>query len=884
MPIFAQYQPGGGIGSLEEELQLAREKSEIQIQTTSGGTLQVGFFTDPINANTGNPTQLKVSFINKQTSQIQPHIDYKISILQGGNVVFGIPITHTAEGAVSIPFTFQTAGTYQIIVDVEGILFQPIPPETATFTINVVGSSTQPMDSTFVTVTSSTSIISSGGQVTVTATVTDPTNFQNIPTGAVTWSDENVGGTFSQSSCILSENTCLVTYTAPYNVQNSITITANYVGDSTHNSSYSTYLLSSGPQSQTGAITVTTDKSSYEQGDSIVVSGTVSQVDSINPQTPVIIQTYDGNHEFIREDRVIPAYDGQYSVTLNPNALWQNTGVYTLKVKYDIPSTFSQTTFYFNSGISPSPAPISTQSISNEIDMVPGAGSSATAACVATNTCFSPNPMNIPPGTTVIWRNTDTVSHYVTSGHSYDNRTGTIFDSGNLIKPQGTYQFTFANPGTIQLLLYCPSMDDGQVNVGVASGITPIASNPQTAPTITVTTDGLSYNFGDTITISGSTMNYIDQPVTLIIKSPAGNIVSLAQVPLGSDRTYSTSIDANTPLWQASGTYTVVVQFGSNANMAQTTFQFTGQPSYQQYQYPQFQPNSPNEIDMVPGAGSSASAACVAAHNCFSPNSLYIAPGTTVTWRNTDAVSHYVTSGRSTDATTGTVFDSGNLIKPQGTYQFTFANPGTYNYFCTVHPWMTGQVIVGQSDMPMPTQSGSVFIPTQQDIQSISEAEQSQTIAAEVNVGAGQSTTRSIDNNVSVQTMQNSADSLNVNVSAPSQTGPKVIAFNLNTRTINVANLNNLGVMYDGKLIPPAANVDDVLHAKSTDNPSFAIIVTQSGVQILVLVPHFSTHTITIMNMSQIMTSTVPEFPFAAIVLIIATLSIVVVSRMRHSL
>ena len=230
------------------------------------------------------------------------------------------------------------------------------------------------------------------------------------------------------------------------------------------------------------------------------------------------------------------------------------------------------------------------------------------------------------------------------------------------------------------------------------------------------------------------------------------------------------------------------------------------------------------------------------------------------------------------------MFDSGNLIKPQGTYQFAFANPGTYNYFCTVHPWMTGQVIVGQSDMPIPTQSGSVFIQTQQDIQSISEAEQSQTIAAEVNVGAGQSTTRSIDNNVSVQTMQNSADSLNVNVSAPSQTGSKVIAFNLNTRTINVANLNNLGVMYDGKLIPPAANVDDVLHAKSTDNPSFAIIVTQSGVQILVLVPHFSTHTITIMNMSQIMTPTVPEFPFAAIVLIIATLSIVVVSRMRHSL
>ncbi len=102
-----------------------------------------------------------------------------------------------------------------------------------------------------------------------------------------------------------------------------------------------------------------------------------------------------------------------------------------------------------------------------------------------------------------------------------------------------------------------------------------------------------------------------------------------------------------------------------------------------------------SEIDMTPGAGASASAPCVAVHNCFSPNPDMVAPGTTVTWKNTDTVSHYVTSGLSTDNTTGTVFDSGNLIKPQGTYQFTFANAGTFNYFCTVHPWMTGQVIVG---------------------------------------------------------------------------------------------------------------------------------------------------------------------------------------------
>jgi hypothetical protein len=113
-----------------------------QNQTTSAGTLQVGFSTDPINPNTSGQTQIKLNFLTKQNT-LQNHIDYKISIIQDSNQVFGIPITHTAEGSVSIPFQFQTVGTYQIIVEVDGILFQPIPPETATFSISAAGSQNQ---------------------------------------------------------------------------------------------------------------------------------------------------------------------------------------------------------------------------------------------------------------------------------------------------------------------------------------------------------------------------------------------------------------------------------------------------------------------------------------------------------------------------------------------------------------------------------------------------------------------------------------------------------------------------------------------------------------------------------------------------------------------
>lgn len=94
---------------------------------------------------------------------------------------------------------------------------------------------------------------------------------------------------------------------------------------------------------------------------------------------------------------------------------------------------------------------------------------------------------------------------------------------------------------------------------------------------VTVTTDKASYNDGDKVTISGSTQDYISgTPITLQIISPIGNRVQVAQVDLGSDRTFSTTITATGALWQEAGAYTVKVQFGSAARTAQTTFQFSG--------------------------------------------------------------------------------------------------------------------------------------------------------------------------------------------------------------------------------------------------------------------------------------------------------------------
>src|SRR5437899_10096620 len=95
--------------------------------------------------------------------------------------------------------------------------------------------------------------------------------------------------------------------------------------------------------------------------------------------------------------------------------------------------------------------------------------------------------------------------------------------------------------------------------------------------TITVTTDKPSYGDGDKVTISGSTKDYISgTPVTVIVRNPIGNVIKVDHVALGTDKTYSTSIMAGGSLWQAAGTYSVLVEFGSKDRSATTTFQFAG--------------------------------------------------------------------------------------------------------------------------------------------------------------------------------------------------------------------------------------------------------------------------------------------------------------------
>lgn len=70
----------------------------------------------------------------------------------------------------------------------------------------------------------------------------------------------------------------------------------------------------------------------------------------------------------------------------------------------------------------------------------------------------------------------------------------------------------------------------------------------------------------------------------------------------------------------------------------------------------------------------------------FTPATITVPAGTTIHWTNRDDIPHTVVSDEKT-------FKS-NVLDTDQEFTFTFSKPGTYSYFCSIHPHMTGKVVV----------------------------------------------------------------------------------------------------------------------------------------------------------------------------------------------
>ena len=108
-----------------------------QILPSEQGTLNIGLSVVP-EPEPNSVSKLYIAWIKPNFNKIQEHIDYTVTVVKDGENIFGpIPLTHTSPGKVKIPVEFTSSGEHQVIIEMEGILFQPIPVETTVFTINV---------------------------------------------------------------------------------------------------------------------------------------------------------------------------------------------------------------------------------------------------------------------------------------------------------------------------------------------------------------------------------------------------------------------------------------------------------------------------------------------------------------------------------------------------------------------------------------------------------------------------------------------------------------------------------------------------------------------------------------------------------------------------
>ena len=105
------------------------------------------------------------------------------------------------------------------------------------------------------------------------------------------------------------------------------------------------------------------------------------------------------------------------------------------------------------------------------------------------------------------------------------------------------------------------------------------------------------------------------------------------------------------------------------------------------------QTTSSEDSTATTSGSQNASIVGIKSDKSFNPNPININPGDSVSWTNNDNDIHTVTSGSDEGPSIGQEFDSGTLGEGQS-FSHKFENPGTFEYFCNLHPSMVGKVIV----------------------------------------------------------------------------------------------------------------------------------------------------------------------------------------------
>jgi hypothetical protein len=118
------------------------------MDSTSGGSLNVKLEPIPYPIESNKDIEFKVSFLKPNSSTLQGNVDFNFIILKDGKPVFQASnhtdkpsvLLHTANGSMTIPildYKFYEEGPYLVQVPIYAILYNPIRPEYANFTISI---------------------------------------------------------------------------------------------------------------------------------------------------------------------------------------------------------------------------------------------------------------------------------------------------------------------------------------------------------------------------------------------------------------------------------------------------------------------------------------------------------------------------------------------------------------------------------------------------------------------------------------------------------------------------------------------------------------------------------------------------------------------------
>ncbi len=285
---------------------------------------------------------------------------------------------------------------------------------------------------------------------------------------------------------------------------------------------------------------------------------------------------------------------------------------------------------------------------------------------------YTPGTLTVGVGSSVTWSNTGAAPHTVTD-------TGGTFDSGFLFAGD-TYSRSFAAAGTYDYFCTLHPEMTATVVVTDGSGDPPPPAPPPPgpvpdppAPPAPVSGDVNVFDFGYT---PGTLTVGVGSSVTW------SNTGSVPHTVTDSGGTFDSGFmftgDTYSRTFNAAGTYDYICTLHPEMTGTVVVVGSGGGP-------PPGDPGDPG-APPSPAPATPVSGGVTIVDNAYSPRTKSITTGTTLVWTNTGAVPHTVTSSAGG-------FDSGFMFTGD-TYRRTFTVPGTFDYICTIHPGMTGTVIV----------------------------------------------------------------------------------------------------------------------------------------------------------------------------------------------